>query len=273
MTSAGDDRDPSDLDRATHDRSAARRQGHDRRRPRQRRRLRRDRRRHDRRQRGLRPGLRRLRALLGRNGVADQRPLPGARRRAALLAHRPARRAPGAPSGAPPGLIAGLLYNRPDWIGDAGRRHERPAARRRDLARLPQPRRHAVVGRVRDHRSSEHTAAIESAGGGGSGDDYIAGGAGHDTIFGGLGDDVIQGDAGIDGPRAGAHRAPAADGGVGDLVVTAVVRGRERRRRLRRGRRRRRRDLRRPRPGRPDRRQLGVLRAAHARASVRTATT
>ncbi len=120
-----------------------------------------------------------------------------------------------------------------------------------------------------------HSLAIQAGSGGVAGPDsfgadYIAGGGGDDVIFGQLGNDVIQGDGDIearpDSVKVGVERTPLTGvtylDPLGQLVIHALVRGRERRRRLHRGRRRRRHRVRRPRPGRHHRRQLV---AVHAR--------
>ncbi|MCW2999090.1 MAG: type secretion target repeat protein, partial [Solirubrobacterales bacterium] len=127
------------------------------------------------------------------------------------------------------GLLADLLYNRPDWVGDAnantsGRLLIDQAARAYRDSDLEAPDwAHLQIVEL------WHTALIESgydemARPASFGGDYIAGGAGDDVIFGQLGNDVIQGDGSIAsalaGDPVGAARGRSEDGGVTDLGLT-----------------------------------------------------
>ena len=135
-----------------------------------------------------------------------------------------------------------------------------------------------------------HTFAVDrgTAGARSFGNDYLAGGANNDLLFGQMGDDVVQGDGGIESAFAGtshvgASRTPDGCAGVagvslvcdyvGDLDIVPSFEAAGDGEDYIEGNGGRRRDLRRSRPGRPGRRQLGLLQPHPTRSPGPTART
>ena len=181
----------------------------------------------------------------------------------------------------PSGILASLLYNRPDW--EASPNADNSGQLLIDSVWRNYRDTNTVVPWWTFFRITNlwHTFTIEAgrdklAGPASFGDDYIAGGADDDVVFGQLGNDTIQGDGSIAskllGSPAGAYRLSATDGGLGDLVLVpsfeAATDGDD----YIEGGGGERRDLRQPRPGRHRRRQLEPLQPGHARDCGPTAT-